>query len=225
VLLDFETVTSYGGNTITVWDTVGNSFSAGFTVSITNVNEAPTSLSLAGSVVTEVSLRARVVTLRLHTGSEGAEGRAMRGRTVPHLSDGATGAHWHPCIATAELRTLPRYAFMLVCPNGSQNSAINTLVGTFSATDVDAGSAFTYTLNNNGGGRFYMTGNGLYVAANINFETTATIAVTATVTDNGSPALSLTQSFTITVVRVMAVIMVWATRRDVDSLHGKGATD
>ncbi len=79
-------------------------------------------------------------------------------------------------------------------------------MGSFSATDVDAGSAFTYTLNNNGGGRFHLAGNGLYVAANIDFETTPSITVTATVTDNGSPALSLTQSFTITVV---CWVVVW----------------
>jgi hypothetical protein len=41
----------------------------------------------------------------------------------------------------------------------------------------------------------------LQVLANIDFETTPSITVTATVTDNGSPALSLTQSFVITVVR------------------------
>lgn len=74
-------------------------------------------------------------------------------------------------------------------------------MGYFTATDVDAGSAFTYTLNNNGGGRFYMSGPYLYVGANIDYETTPTITVTATVTDNGSPSLSLTQSFTIYVVR------------------------
>jgi hypothetical protein len=83
----------------------------------------------------------------------------------------------------------------------AENSGISTVVGSFSATDPDAGSSFTFTLNNNGGGRFSLLGANLVVLANIDFEVTQTIQVTVTVTDNHTPSQSLIRSFTITVVR------------------------
>ena len=61
VELNFEgTPTSYPG-TITVFDTAGNSRLASFTITITNVNEAPTDITLSASTVSENSAPGTVI--------------------------------------------------------------------------------------------------------------------------------------------------------------------
>jgi hypothetical protein len=81
----------------------------------------------------------------------------------------------------------------------SENAAIGTVVGTLSATDPDLTSTLTYSLTNNGGGKFSLTGTSLLVLANIDYEVTPGISVTVTVTDQGG--LSFVKTFTIVVVR------------------------
>ncbi|MCJ2034860.1 beta strand repeat-containing protein [Methylobacterium sp. J-068] len=68
-----------------------------------------------------------------------------------------------------------------------ENSPGGTLVGTFSATDPDAGDSFTYTLLDSAGGAFAIQGADLVVAAGavLDFETNPSLTVTARVSDGG----------------------------------------
>lgn len=71
----------------------------------------------------------------------------------------------------------------------AENVADGTVVGTASATDPDAGEAFTYTLTDDAGGRFGIDPNtGVVTVADgsqLNFEDTASHNVTIRVTDSG----------------------------------------
>lgn len=79
-----------------------------------------------------------------------------------------------------------------------ENSAGGTLVGSFGATDPDAGDSFAYTLLDSAGGTFAVDGANLVVAAGaiLDFETTPSLTVTARVTDGGGHTFD--QAFTIT---------------------------
>ena len=77
-----------------------------------------------------------------------------------------------------------------------ENSAAATVVGTLSSTDPDAGSSATYTLVNDAGGRFAVSGNTLVVAGNLDYESNASHQVTVRVNDGG---LTYDETFTIAV--------------------------
>ena len=77
-----------------------------------------------------------------------------------------------------------------------ENSAADTVVGTLSSTDPDAGSSATYTLLNSAGGRFAISGNNLVVAGSLDYESNASHQVTVRVSDGG---LTYDETFTITV--------------------------
>lgn len=79
----------------------------------------------------------------------------------------------------------------------SETSSNGTVVGTFSTTDSDSGDAFTYTLSNNAGGRFQVSGNELQVANSslLDYDTDSTHAITVRSTDSGG--LYLEKPFTI----------------------------
>jgi hypothetical protein len=56
-----------------------------------------------------------------------------------------------------------------------ENSAVNTVVGALSSLDPDAGDGATYTLIDNAGGRFAISGGNLVVADALNFEASASV--------------------------------------------------
>lgn len=69
----------------------------------------------------------------------------------------------------------------------AENAAANTIVGTLTATDPNAGNTFTYTLIDTAGGRFAIDGDHVVVASGavIDFEANPSFTVTALVTDQG----------------------------------------
>ena len=81
----------------------------------------------------------------------------------------------------------------------AEDTAINTVIGTLSATDPDAGQSITYTLLTTGGGKFALNGNRLIVASSLNYEETSRYMLSVRVTDNGAPNLSSVSTITITV--------------------------
>ena len=88
----------------------------------------------------------------------------------------------------------------------AENSANNTVVGTVAASDPDAGQSLTYAITaGNTGNAFAInsaTGQ-ITVAGALNFEGTASYALTVQVTDNGLPApLSAAATVTINVTNV-----------------------
>ena len=82
----------------------------------------------------------------------------------------------------------------------AENAAINTVVGSFQATDPDAGQRVSYDLLTTGGGKFEMNSNAqLYVAASLNYEAQSQYMLSVRVSDSASPSLSTISTITIMV--------------------------
>jgi VCBS repeat-containing protein len=85
-----------------------------------------------------------------------------------------------------------------------ENSAINTVVGDFSTTDLDTGDTFTYTLVAGAGSTnnasFNISGTQLRTSASFNFENTPSFSIRVRSTDAGG--LFFEKVFTITVTNV-----------------------
>jgi hypothetical protein len=97
----------------------------------------------------------------------------------------------------------------------TENAGVNTVVGTFSTSDVDS-SSFTYTLTSTASGAFYSSGNVLYVARNIDFEAASTLTIAVTSQDSGG--LSVTTNIPISVTNVNevpALIVISSAKVDV----------
>jgi uncharacterized delta-60 repeat protein len=84
----------------------------------------------------------------------------------------------------------------------AENSANNTTVGILSTTDPDTGNTHTYTLSNNAGGRFKLSGNQIQVANSslLNYESATSHTIQVRTTDQGG--LTYTKNFTIGVTNV-----------------------
>ena len=74
---------------------------------------------------------------------------------------------------------------MLSTPSIAENTANGTVVGALTTTDPDAGDTFTYTLLDNAGGRFALSGSNIVVANGslLDFETATSHNVQVRVTD------------------------------------------
>ncbi len=85
-----------------------------------------------------------------------------------------------------------------------ENNAVNATIGTFSTTDQDAGSTFTYSLVTGTGSTdnasFTINGNSLRVSSSLNFEVKNSYEIRVRTTDQGG--LTFEQPFTITVTDV-----------------------
>jgi Ca2+-binding RTX toxin-like protein len=84
----------------------------------------------------------------------------------------------------------------------AENSPNAAIIGNLATTDPDAGNTHTYTLVNNAGGRFAISGNQLIVANGslLDFETTTSHTVRVRTTDQGG--LFFERDFTIGVTNV-----------------------
>ncbi len=86
----------------------------------------------------------------------------------------------------------------------AENAAVNTTVGTLSATDPDASNTFTYALVSGSGSTdnasFNISGNTLQTSASFNYETKSSYSIRLSVTDQGG--LSYEKAFTITITNV-----------------------
>ncbi len=83
-----------------------------------------------------------------------------------------------------------------------EDAAATTVVGTLSATDVDAGDthSFSFAPGGDGGGRFVIVGTELRVAAgaSFDFETEPTVDVTIIAEDSGNETVQKTLTVTVT---------------------------
>ena len=131
---NFEAKSSYAVRLRTT-DAGGGAFEKQFTITITNVNEAPTDITLSNSSVAE-------------------------------------------------------------------NSAVNSVVGTLSSTDVDAGDSFTYSLISGTGdtdnASFTITGSSLKISVVPDFETKTSYSVRARTTD--AAGATFEKQFTINII-------------------------
>jgi hypothetical protein len=80
------------------------------------------------------------------------------------------------------------------------SSAVNTVVGALTAVDPDAGDSATFTLTNNDGGLFAISGNNIVVASSLSGVTSAAQQVTVHATDAGS--LSVDKVLTLNVTGI-----------------------
>jgi Ca2+-binding RTX toxin-like protein len=103
----------------------------------------------------------------------------------------------------------------------AENSAAGTVVGALSAADPDAGTAFTYTLVNDAGGRFAISGSNLVVSGALDYEAAASHVVVARVSDG---ALTYDESFTINVTDVEPET-IFGTAGDDQALVGSPGND
>jgi hypothetical protein len=87
-----------------------------------------------------------------------------------------------------------------------ENSAGGTIVGTLAAVDPDLGDAHTFTLLDDAGGRFAISGNRIVVAggAALNYEAGTSHNVTVRATDGGG--LSYDETFAINVQNVNEIV-------------------
>jgi len=81
-----------------------------------------------------------------------------------------------------------------------ENSALNTVIGTLSATDPDTGETFTFSEVLDTGGKFAIVGNELRVDGTLDFEFASSHEVVIRVTDSGG--LSFDKVFAVTVADV-----------------------
>ena len=72
-----------------------------------------------------------------------------------------------------------------------EKAAIGTAIGTLTATDEDVGQVHSYRLTESDGGRFSLKGAQLLKAKSTDYETKTAHFVNVSVTDNGSPPLSV----------------------------------
>jgi hypothetical protein len=95
----------------------------------------------------------------------------------------------------------------------SENSAKGTVVGALSASDPDAGDAFTYSLVSNPGGLFSINGVNLVVAGSLDHEASASDPISVRVTDTGGA--SFDKSFTIQVTNAPGATILGTSGNDV----------
>ncbi|XP_065840080.1 protocadherin Fat 4-like isoform X2 [Oscarella lobularis] len=81
-----------------------------------------------------------------------------------------------------------------------EKAAIGTAIGTLTARDEDTGQRLSYRLTDSDGGRFSLKGAQLLKAKSTDYETKTAHSVVVSVTDNGSPPLSISRKITIEVL-------------------------
>jgi len=88
-----------------------------------------------------------------------------------------------------------------------ENSALGTVVGTFSTVNKFTGTP-VYTLTNNAGGRFAITGNDLTVAGALDFEAGASYGIAVTVSGVDPVVTDMPKVYTVTVTNVAEPVWV-----------------
>ncbi len=226
--LDYETASSEQV-TVRVTDSGGLTFDKSFTIGVTNVNEAPTDISLSGNTVAENSANGTVVgalsaldpdagdtaTFSLINNAGGLfaingnqlvvagpldyETATSEQVTVRATDSGGLTHDKTFTIGVTNVNEAPTN-ILLSSNTVAENSANGTVVGTLSALDPDAGDTATFSLVSNAGGLFAINGNQLVVNGPLNYEAASSEQVTIRVTDSGS--LTYDKAFTIGVTNV-----------------------
>ncbi len=226
--LDFETATSLQV-IVRATDAGGLTYDETLTISVTNVNETPTDIALAGQTVQENAAAGTLVGTLSATDPDAAGasnftlvdnagGRfAIVGNQLvvagPIDYEGATshqvkvrvtdagGLSYEETftIGVTNVNEAP-IDIALSSASVQENATAGTVVGTLSATDPDAAGASNFTLVDNAGGRFAIVGNQLVVAGALDYEGATSHQVKVRVTDAGG--LSYEETFAIGVTNV-----------------------
>jgi len=221
--LNFEAAGSHQV-TVQVSDGAGGTSSQTFTITVTNVNEAPEALSLSSSTIAENSAVGAIVGTLSASDPEGnplsftltdtAGGRfaisgnqlvvagglnfeaAASHQVTVQVSDGAGGTTSQTfVIAVSDVNELPT-GLALTGNSVDENSAAGTVIGSLAANDPD-GDSLSFTLTDDAGGRFAISGNQLVVAGALDFETATSHQVTIEVDDGAGG--TQTRTFTVNI--------------------------
>ena len=226
--LDFEQAASYQV-TVQVTDTAGATFSKNIQIGVTNVNEAPTDITLSNASVPENTPNGIVIgnlaavdpdagdtaTFSLINDAGGLfslignqvvvagpldyEQATSHQITVRATDAGGLTFDKTLTIATTDVNEAPT-AVLLSNASIAENSPANTVVGALSAVDPDAGDTATFTLTDNAGGLFAISGGNLVATGPLDFEQAASHQVTVRATDAGG--LTHDTTFTIATTNV-----------------------
>jgi Ca2+-binding RTX toxin-like protein len=219
--LDFETEPSVDVE-VTTTDAGGLSHSETFTVSVSNLNETPTDISLSANAVAENAAGAVVGTLSTvdpdagdsHTYTIDDSRFEVVGNTLKLKAGEALDFETEPSVdvevtvtdagglsrsetftvSVSNVNEMP--SDISLSANAVAENAAGAVVGTLSTVDPDAGDSHTYTIDDS---RFEVVGNTLKLKAGeaFDFETEPSVDVQVTATDAGG--LTRTETFTISV--------------------------
>ena len=81
-----------------------------------------------------------------------------------------------------------------------ENASLGTIIGIVNSSDFESGQEITYSLLINGGDRFRLVGSELRLHSKLNYEEKSSFRLTVDAKDDGSPRLSSTSVFNITVM-------------------------
>lgn len=208
--LDFEATASHQ-ITVRVTDSANNTYDKTFTIGVTNVNETPTNITLSGTTVAENSANNTVIGSLAAIDPDLADsasfellddagGRfALSGSNLVvagGLNYEASASHQVTVRVKDSANNVLDKTFTIGVTNVNEaptnillsNATVaenGTLVGALSAADPDTADSFTFSLVDNAGGKFAISGNNLVVAGGLDFEATTSHQVTVRVTDAG----------------------------------------
>ena len=221
---NYEATTSQSV-TIRVTDNGGSTFSKAFVIAVTDVNEAPTDITLSNASVAEnaganatvgslsgTDPEADAITYTITAGGSdfNLDGTTLRATnafdyevinsysvTVRATSTGGLTYDEAFTINVSDVNEAPT-AITLSNASVAENAGSNATVGTLSTTDPEGG-AMTYTITA-GGADFNMNGSTLRATNAFDYEVANSYSVTVQVTDGGS--LTYDETFTINVTDV-----------------------
>ena len=220
---------------VRVNDQNGNVFDKPFVINVTNVNDAPSGITLSGGTVPEHSPGGTIIatatgidqdagTAFTWSLTNNAGGRFLIYQTgqIAVIDSGlinyeaassyqvtvrATdqGGLYLDKVVTLSLSNVNEAPTGITLSGGSapENSPGGTIIATASGIDPDAGTAFTWSLTDNAGGRFliYQTGQIAIIDSGlINYETASSYQVTVRAADQGG--LYVDKSFTLNLTNV-----------------------
>lgn len=213
VALNFETKSSYSV-VVRSTDAGGLAVDSTLTILVTNVNEAPTDISLSASSVAENAAAgttvgilatvdpdgAGVTTYALVAGDVGSfsivagslrtavplnfEAKSSYSVTIRSTDSGGLSVSRVFTLSVTDVNEPPT-AIAITSSTVPENSAAGTAIGTLSATDPDAGDVVSYSLVAGDIASFSVVGGVLLSAGAFDFETKSTYTVTVRATDAG----------------------------------------
>ncbi len=211
------------------------SFQKAFTITVNNLNEAPTNITLSSTNVSENAAAGTLVgTLQTEdedngqahiytlvggaTSSFSISGDSLR---TAQVFDYETQANYNITIQTDDQNGgtfQKQFTITIVDENDApkditlsaltvdENLDSGAVVGTFSTEDPDVSQGHSYALVAGAGDThnslFVITGNYLQTAAVFDYETLNRLSIRVQTTDEGTPAQSYSEAFTITVNNV-----------------------
>ena len=216
-----------GGLVLTVTDGNGGSDSATFSFEVTAVDDAPTSISLDDSNITENVLGDNVGLLNVLDVDSSSFAYVLSGQDAA-LFEVVNGNLKFKDSVSADYEANTSYDVIVTASDSSGNSVAQAFtvtvidandaptavtisnvyiseniagvnVGTLSTTDSDAGNTYTYTLSGSDADSFEISGSTLKLKSSVSadYENKSTYSVTVTSTDNGGASKEETLTITV----------------------------